>query len=78
MAGMSWLAVPLGVFGCMLITFAPYTGGSSGLSAFGFLLVMIGTLVFLRGNRLKNQAREERRHREMMAALAARDKAKLD
>jgi hypothetical protein len=74
MAGMSWLAVPLGVFGCLLITFAPYAVGSSGLSAFGFLLVMIGTLVFLRGNRLKRAQSEERRHREMMEAIAKRDK----
>jgi hypothetical protein len=74
MAGMSWLAVPMGVFGCLLITFAPYTGGSSGLSAFGFLLVMVGTLLFLRGNRLKHTKNEERRHREMMEAIAKRDR----
>lgn len=78
MAGMSWLAVPLGVFGCLMVTFASYGYGGAGLNALGFLLLMIGTLMFIRGNRLKKAQSEERRHREMMAAIAARDKAKLD
>lgn len=70
MAGMTWLAIPLGVFGCLLVTFASYGYGGAGGNALGFLLLMIGAVVFLRGNRLKNQAREERRHREMMEAIS--------
>jgi membrane-bound ClpP family serine protease len=73
MAGMSWLAVPLGVFGCLMITFSQYTSG--GVGALGIVVMMAGALLFLRGNRLKHTKNEERRHREMMEAIAKRDKA---
>lgn len=72
MAGLNWLAVPLGVFGCLMITFSQYIGGAGG--ALGFVLLMFGALVFLRGNRLNQRQSEERRHREMMEAIAKRDK----
>jgi hypothetical protein len=78
MAGMSWLAVPLGVFGCLMVTFSAYGAGGAGANALGFFLLLVGAVIFLRGNRLKSQKREERRHQEMIAAIAARDKAKLD
>lgn len=75
MAGLSWLAVPLGVIGCLMVTVSQSAvGGGGGAGAFGLLLLMIGALVFLRGNRLKQRQNEERRHREMMEAIARRDK----
>jgi short subunit fatty acids transporter len=74
MAGMSWLAVPLGVFGCLAITFASQGYGGAGLNALGFLFLMVGALIFLRGNRLKRVQSEERRHQEMMEAIAKRDR----
>jgi hypothetical protein len=34
----------------------------------------VGALIFLRGNRLKRVQSEERRHQEMMEAIAKRDR----
>lgn len=75
MSGLSWLAVPLGVFGCLAVTFSTYGTGGQGIAALGWLALMVGALIFIRGNRLKKVANEERRHREMMEAIAKRDKA---
>ena len=75
MAGMNWLAVPMGVFGCLAITFSSYGYGGAGLNALGFLFLMVGALIFLRGNRLKQKAAEERRHREMMEAISRQKNA---
>ena len=74
MSGLSWLAVPLGVFGCLAVTFSVYGAGGSGVQALGWLALMVGALIFIRGNRLKKVQAEERRHREMMEAIAKRDK----
>jgi hypothetical protein len=70
MAGMTWLAVPLGVFGCLMVTFASFGYAGAGVNALGMFLLLIGAVVFLRGNRIKNQQREERRHREMVEAIS--------
>ena len=75
MSGLSWLAVPAGVFGCLMITFSQYTNTGGAVGALGFVVMMFGALLFLRGNRLKQRHNEERRHREMMEAIAKRDKA---
>lgn len=59
---MIWLAIPMGVFGCIM-TFLPRVG------FIGILLMMVGALIFIRGNRLKQAQEAERRHRETVEAI---------
>lgn len=59
------LAIPLGVFGCLLMGLFPAQGGA-GL---GLLLLMFGALAFIRGHRLEQARIAAERHQETLQAI---------
>jgi hypothetical protein len=52
----------IGVIGCFLLYANP---------PIGILALIIGALFFIRGNRLANQRKEQKRHEELLAAVKA-------